>query len=104
MSVIAIAGDDLIALLQGHLHANYHGLLADIEVAEAADRAHAIELAGLLLEPPDQEHVAERLQLLLLGELRGRTAVGLVLLSACGGFLGCGHGNSGSEKSRSSLT
>jgi hypothetical protein len=67
-------------------------------VAEAADRAHAVELAGLFLEPPDQEHVAERFELLLSGEFRGRTAVGLVLWSACGGFLGCGHGNSGSEK------
>ena len=33
-------------------------LLADIEMAEAADQPHAVELARLLLEAPDQEHVA----------------------------------------------
>src|SRR5262249_53152782 len=98
MTVIAIAGDDLIALLEGHLHADHHRLLADVEMAEATDRTHAVELAGLFLEPPDQEHVTERPELLLPREFRGRNAVGLVLCSACGGFLGCGHENSGSEK------
>ena len=42
--------------------------LADIEVAEAADQAHAVELAGLLLEAPDQQHLAMRVELLLLRE------------------------------------
>src|SRR5262249_25050399 len=98
MAVIAIAGDDLVAVLQRHLHADHHGLLADIEMAETADRAHAVELAGLLLKAANQEHVAERLEFLLLAECRWGAAVGLVLRGACGGFLGCGHGNSGSEK------
>jgi len=53
MAVVAVAGDHLVAFLQRHLHADHHGLLADIEVAEAADRAHAVKLAGLFLEPAD---------------------------------------------------
>ena len=80
--VIAIAGYDLIALLQGHLHADDDGFLADIEMAEAADRTHAVELAGLLLEAADQQHVAQRGELLLPGEFR-RRAVTLLLTLSC---------------------
>jgi hypothetical protein len=40
------------------LHAHHHGLLADVEVAEAADQAHAVELARFLFEAADQQHVA----------------------------------------------
>ena len=58
MAVVAVAGDHLIAVLLGHLHAGHDGFLADIEVAEAADQAHAVHLAGLLLEAADQEHAA----------------------------------------------
>src|SRR5262245_61995747 len=76
--VVAVSGYDLIAGLERHLHADDDRLLADIEVAEAADRAHAVKLAGLFLKAPDQQHVAQRLQLLLFGELRG---------SACSRFL-----------------
>ena len=43
--------------LSGHLHADDHGFLADIEVAEAADEPHAVELAGFFLEAADQQHV-----------------------------------------------
>jgi hypothetical protein len=32
--------------------------LADIEVAETANQAHAIHLASLFLETPDQQHFA----------------------------------------------
>ncbi len=48
--------------LMRHLHADDHGFLADIQVAEAADQAHAVKLAGLFLEPADQQHGAVRLQ------------------------------------------
>ena len=51
-----------------HLHADDDGFLADIEVAEAADQAHAVELPGLLLEAADQQHVAVGGKLLLLVE------------------------------------
>ena len=95
MPVVTVSGYDLIALLQRHLHADHDGFLADIEMAETADRAHAVELAGLLLEAPDQQHVAQRGQFLLLGEFR-RGAVPLVLpCSFAAAFFGCGHGNSG---------
>src|SRR4029077_16595546 len=53
MAVVAVAGDDLVAFLDRHLHADHHGLLADIEVADPADQPHAVHLAGLFLEPPD---------------------------------------------------
>ena len=45
-------------VVERHLHADDDGLLADIEMAEAADQAHAVELARLLLEAADQQHVA----------------------------------------------
>jgi hypothetical protein len=38
VAVVAIAGDDLVALLDRHLHADDDRLLADVEVAEAADQ------------------------------------------------------------------
>ena len=55
--VVAIGRDDLVTLAGCHLHADNDRFLADIEVAEAADEAHAVKLAGLLLETPDQQHV-----------------------------------------------
>ena len=65
MPVVAIGGDDLIAGLQGHLHADDDRFLPDVEVAEAADVPHAVELAGLLLEAADQQHRAVGRKLLL---------------------------------------
>jgi hypothetical protein len=58
VAVVAIGGRGLVALLgRGH-HADDHRLLPDIEMAEAADQPHAVELAGLLLEAADDQHVA----------------------------------------------
>ena len=62
VAMVAIAGDDLIALLEGHLHADHHGFLADVEMAEAADEAHAVKLPRLLFEAADQQHVALMLE------------------------------------------
>ena len=45
VAVVAIAGDDRVARLERVLHADDDGFLADIEVAEAADQPHAVELA-----------------------------------------------------------
>ena len=56
VAVVAIGGDDLIGRLQRHLHADDDSLLADVEVAEAADVAHAVELPGLFLEAADEQH------------------------------------------------
>src|SRR3546814_20961466 len=58
MGVVAVGGEHSILGTHGGLHADHHGLLADVEVAEAADQAHAVHLAGLLLEAADQQHVA----------------------------------------------
>ena len=70
MAVIAIGGDDLIALPDRHLHAGDHRLLPDIEVAEAADLAHAVKLAGLLLEAADEQHQPVGVQLILAAQFR----------------------------------
>ena len=69
VAVVAIAGDHLVAFLGGHLHADDDGFLPDIEVAEAADQAHAVHLAGLLLEAADQQHLAIGVEILVLGKL-----------------------------------
>src|SRR5690606_27826371 len=88
----------LVAVLDGHGHAGDDGLLADIEMAETADEAHAVKLARLLLEAADQEHVAIGLELIILGELGRRRSLecGLgfgVRLLRSGGRLpgGCRH-------------
>src|SRR5690606_5002655 len=60
MTMVAIAGDDLIAFLQVHLHTDDNGFLADVKVAEAADKAHAVKLPGLFFEAADKEHFAKR--------------------------------------------
>ncbi len=95
--VVTVSGYDLIALFQGHLHADHDRFLTDIEMAETADRAHSIELAGFFLKTPDQQHGAQRAQFLFPGEFEG--ALGAVAFWWAG-FLGdaffrCGHGNSG---------
>ena len=56
--------------LDGHLHADHHGFLADVEVAEPADQSHAVKLARTLLEAADQQHVAVGLKLLVAAEGR----------------------------------
>ena len=75
MAVVTVARYDLIARLQRHLHADHDGFLADVEMAETADRTHAVELTGLLLEAPDQQHVAQSLELLFPGELGRRASL-----------------------------
>ena len=76
VAVVAIAGDDLVALLDRHLHADHDRFLADVEVAEAADQPHAVHLARLLLEAADQQHLAVGGKLLLLAEF-GRARRGV---------------------------
>ena len=71
--------------LQRHLHADDHRLLADVEVAEAADQAHAVKLAGLLLEAADQQHLAVGGEFLFLGEF-GDTDVFSHWLAGLGTF------------------
>ena len=70
--MIPVTGDHLVAVAFGHLHADDDGLLPDIEVAETADQAHAVHLAGLFLETPDQKHLPQRVEFLFLVEFRAR--------------------------------
>src|SRR5690606_32954334 len=71
VAVVAVTGDDLVvALFDALLNANRHGLLADVQVAEAADQPHAVELARALLEATDQDHLAVVAQQVLLRGLR----------------------------------
>src|SRR5262249_22506102 len=70
MTVVAVSGDDLIARLDRHLHADDDGFLTDIEVAKAADQPHAVQLSRLLLESANEQHLAVGLKLLLLVEIR----------------------------------
>ena len=57
VAVVAVGGDAPVAFLGACLEADDDGLLADVEVAEPPDQPHSVELARLLLEPADQEHV-----------------------------------------------
>ena len=72
--VIAVGRHALVAGLRRRLEADDDRLLADVEVAEAADHAHPVELPGLLLEPADQQHLAVEPEQLLLRHLRLRGA------------------------------
>ena len=76
MAMVAIGGDHLVAAACVGLHADHHGFLADIEVAEAADQAHAVKLAGPLFEAADQQHVG-------IEFLEG---FGVAVSDVCGGF------------------
>ena len=62
VAVIAIAGDDAV-LADGHrrLQPDRDRFLADVEMAEAADQAEAVELPRALLEAADEQHLAVEL-------------------------------------------
>ena len=92
VAVVAVGGDHLVALLLGHLHADNHRFLANVEVAEAADEAHAIELTGLLLEPADEQHLAIGVQLLFAGKTAVRQ-IGLFALHLLARHVGGLHGH-----------
>ena len=57
MAVITVRGEALVALFSRGFEPDHNGLLTDVEVAEAADQAHAIELACLFLESADEKHI-----------------------------------------------
>ncbi len=58
MAMIPVGRDDRILLIESSLHANDDGFLTNIEMAEPANQAHAIHLAGLLLKTAYLEHIA----------------------------------------------
>ncbi len=59
VAVFAVGADDVIVGSERGHDAHRHRFLADVEVAESADLAERVGLAGLFLEPPDQQHLAE---------------------------------------------
>jgi hypothetical protein len=91
VTVIAIAGDDLVALFQRELHADHDSFLADVEMAEAADQTHAVHLAGLLFEAADHQHVAIGGELLVLGQFSDLLVTGGPRLGGFGLLLSKRH-------------
>ena len=87
VAVVAIGGDDRITFAEGRLHADHHRFLADIEMAEATDHAHPVELAGLFLEAPDAQH-----QAVMREQVDAGRCGGLFLARTRGprAFAGCG--------------
>ena len=89
VAVVAIAGDDAVASdLHRRLQADRDRFLADVEVAEAADQAEAVELPGALLEAADEQHLLVEVEQLVLRRL---VALGLVRAFPVGR---CGRGRS----------
>jgi hypothetical protein len=60
-------------------------------MAEAADQAHAVHLARLLLEPADQQHVAVGLEFRVLAEIGDRIARGTAIAGFRKGARGLGN-------------
>ena len=97
MAVIAITGDHLIAVEHRHLHADDDCFLANVEVTEAANQAHAVHLSGFFLEPADQQHLPQRVKLLFLREIGDQVLLrpvdGPEVLDALFGCSGYGNGH-----------
>ncbi len=70
MAVVAVGCDPLVAFLCCGLKTDNNGFLTNVEVAEAANQAHAIKLAGLFFETTDKEHVLVVLKELFLRYIR----------------------------------
>ena len=69
VAVVAVAGDDAVGPGQRRLDAGDDRLLADVEVAEAADQPHAVHLPGTLLEAADEQHLAIEGEQLVVGRV-----------------------------------
>ena len=70
VAVVAIAGDDaVLARRQRRLQPDRDRFLADVEMAEAADQAEPVKLAGALLEAADEQHLPVELEQLVLRRL-----------------------------------
>ena len=61
MAVVAIGSNNRVIIRNRRLHTDDNRLLPNIQVAKAANQAHAIDLSGLLFEPADQKHVPVKL-------------------------------------------
>ena len=69
--MVAVGGDDTILARDGGLHADGDGLLAIVEVAEAAYELGLVERVRRDLHPPHQRHVTEEREELRRGRLHG---------------------------------
>src|SRR6266568_2067651 len=58
MAVLAIAGEDVVVLLQRENAADDGRFFADVEMTVAADLGLRVLLLGALLKPPDELHLA----------------------------------------------
>ena len=77
MAVVTIAGNDaVLAHFQRRLQPDRNRFLSDIEVAETADQAEAVQLPGLFFKPPDQEHLPVEFEELLIA--CGKARIGLM--------------------------
>ena len=56
VAMVTIRRHALITFFSASLKANDDRFLSDIQVAKAADQAHAIQLAGLFFESTDHQH------------------------------------------------
>ena len=77
VAVVAVGGDERVVRPERRHGPGRDRLLADVEVEEAADLAQAVQLGRLLLEAPDEEHLAKEREPLLAvepGEGRRRSA------------------------------
>jgi len=84
--VIAVRRDDVVIGTEHRDRAGAHRLLADVQVAEAADLAQRIRLGSAFLEPALQEHRAEQLEVQRgVALLRRGGRIGLPLLFGPGG-------------------
>src|SRR5689334_19867497 len=57
--MFAITGDDVIVRTKCRNRTDRDRLLSDVEVAKAANLAHAVRLSALFLKPPDQQHLVK---------------------------------------------
>ena len=77
VAVLAVGAVDIILGPQRRNGADDRRLLADVEVAEAADLGRLVHLGGLLFEASDQQHLTVELEQGLLIRKPGlRTALG----------------------------
>ena len=65
LAMFAVCADHVIVRTKRRHRADGNGLLADVQVAEAADLADGVRLARALLEPADQDHHAQPLAVLI---------------------------------------
>ena len=56
--MIAVGADHVVVLVQRSDRADADGLLADVEMEEAADLPLRVRARGLFFEAPDDEHLA----------------------------------------------